>query len=148
MINLPERKIGRGVSCESTSPVNYEEFASRPYLSYRNQQTSVGIVVVMEQVSYTMPTCGVSWIHSAITINPSGNALGINSYCLVYSWYTTGRHGITLYLYHETVGQNGIKITLETEIDALVLRARVVYTIGFHSDLNPVLPPFHGITYI
>ena len=38
--------------------------------------------------------------------------------------------------------QYGIKITLETEIDALALRARVVYTIGFRGDLNPVLPSF------
>ena len=60
MIYLPERKIRRGESCESTSPVNYKECASRPYLSYRNLQTSVGIVVAMVQVSYTMPTCGVS----------------------------------------------------------------------------------------
>ena len=64
MIYLPERKTGRGESCESTSPVNYKECASRPYLSYRNLQTSVGIVVAMVvamvQVSYTMPTCGVS----------------------------------------------------------------------------------------
>ena len=42
------RKIGRGESCESTSPVNYKECAS------------VGLVVAMIQVSYTMPTCGVS----------------------------------------------------------------------------------------
>ena len=60
MIYLPERKIGRSDSCESTSPVNYEECAICPYLSYRNLQTSVGIVVAMIQVSYTMPTCGVS----------------------------------------------------------------------------------------
>ena len=60
MIYLPERKKGRGESCESTSPVNYKECASRPYLSYRNLQTSVGPVVAMVQVSYTMPTCGVS----------------------------------------------------------------------------------------
>ena len=26
----------RGESCESTSPVNYKECASRPYLSFRN----------------------------------------------------------------------------------------------------------------
>ena len=59
--DLPSReKIGRGESCESTSPVNYEECASRPYLSYRNLQTSVGLVVAMVKVSYTMPTCGVS----------------------------------------------------------------------------------------
>ena len=57
MIYLPERKIGRG---ESTSSGSYEECASRPYLSYRNLQTSVGMVVAMVQVSYTMPTCGVS----------------------------------------------------------------------------------------
>ena len=57
---LPERKIGRGESCESTSLVNYNECASRPYLSYRYLQTSVGLVVAMIQVSYTMPTCGVS----------------------------------------------------------------------------------------
>ena len=60
MIYLAERKIGKGESCESTSPVNYKECTSRPYLSYRNLQTSVGIVVAMIQVSYTMPTCGVS----------------------------------------------------------------------------------------
>ena len=60
MIYLSERKIGRGESCESTSPVKYKECASRPYLSYRNLQTSVGFVVAMVQVSYTMPTCGVS----------------------------------------------------------------------------------------
>ena len=40
MIYLPER---RGESCESTSPVNYQECASRPYLSYRNPRTSVGL---------------------------------------------------------------------------------------------------------
>ena len=41
MIYLPERKIGRGESCESTLPVNYDECASRPYLypieTYRHQ---------------------------------------------------------------------------------------------------------------
>ena len=47
MIYLPERKIGRGESCESTSPANYEECASHPYLSFRNLQTSVGLVVGM-----------------------------------------------------------------------------------------------------
>ena len=61
MIYLPER---RGETCKSTSPVNYEECASRPYLSHRKLHTSVGIVVAMVvamvQVSYTMPTCGVS----------------------------------------------------------------------------------------
>ena len=40
IIYLPER---RGESCESTSPVNYKEYASRPYLSYINLQTSVGL---------------------------------------------------------------------------------------------------------
>ena len=40
MIYLQER---RGESCESTSPVNYKECASCPYLSYRNLQTSVGL---------------------------------------------------------------------------------------------------------
>ena len=60
MIYLPERKIGRRESCESTSPVNCKVCASRPYLSYRILQTSVGLVVAMVQVSYTMTTCGVS----------------------------------------------------------------------------------------
>ena len=94
VIYLPVRKI-RSESCELTSPVSYQGCASRPYLSYRNLQTSVGLVVAMIQVSYTMPTCGVSRMHSAITINPEGVALGINGYCFMYSRYTTGRHGIT-----------------------------------------------------
>ena len=33
-------------------------------------------------------------------------------------------------------------LTLETETDTLSLRARVVYTIGSRSDLNPILPSF------
>ena len=40
--DLPSQER-RGESCESTSPVNYKECASRPYLSYRNLQTSVGL---------------------------------------------------------------------------------------------------------
>ena len=50
MIYLPER---RGESCESTSPATYNECASRP-------TDIIGPVVAMVQVSYTMPTCGVS----------------------------------------------------------------------------------------
>ena len=67
MVYLQER---RGESCESTSPVNYKECASRPYLSYRNLQTSVGL--------------WLPWYKSVIP-------------CLlvVYHEYTTSRHGIT-----------------------------------------------------
>ena len=43
MVYLPERTQRRGESCESTSPVYYKDCASRPYLSYRNLQTSVGL---------------------------------------------------------------------------------------------------------
>ena len=81
MIYLPERKIERGETCELTSPVSYKECASRPYLSYRNLKTSVGFVVAMVRIRYTMPTRGVSRIYEAITINAEGVARGINGYC-------------------------------------------------------------------
>ena len=59
--------------------------ASGIFQIYHGKSHDLGLVVAMIQVSYTMPTFGVSLIHSAITINPSGYALGINSYCFVYS---------------------------------------------------------------
>ena len=64
--DLPTER--RGESCESTSPADYKECASRPYLSYRNLQTSVGL--------------WLPWYKSVIP-------------CLLVVYSTTGRHGIT-----------------------------------------------------
>ena len=72
MIYLPERKIGRSESCEPTSPVNYKDCASRPYLSYRNLQTSVGHVVAMVRSSYSMPT---RCVYHMVYI-PGGHGIG------------------------------------------------------------------------
>ena len=46
------------------------------------------------------------------------------------------------FTYDEKVGRYDIYFTLETKIDALILHAQDVYTIGFHGEINPELPSF------